>query len=386
MPNLDTLTRDIRAELARITETKEQDWFLVYRARYGMETVLKALADHEGAGEVITQPFTCTTALNPIMSAGHKPVYIDTNYADLSLDTSNLAASESARAIIMQHSFGMESNVKAAREFAEHHNLLVVEDSAHQLGLLAKDNGSFLADISVHSFGVEKLLPTKFGGAVWVNPDMKNKALQERIRTALSELPPLNTKTAAMATRYRAINRLLNHSPAFIEPRLRSFVTRTGLFQPAIMPDEVLGKNYDSPATPSKFMLEEMLHALVSYDATIKKRRAAAGVYHADLSQEFTVPTALDKDCAPVRFPVLCRDKQTAAELFDTLRAHGHYSGKWYRPLLFPGTTNPKPYHYDAEQYPVAEDISARILNLPTNISPEEAKEIVNVLHRHVAR
>lgn len=386
MPNLETLTRDIRAELARITKTQEHDWFLVYRARYGMETVLRTLADHSGAGEVITQPFTCTTALNPIMSAGHRPMYIDTSYHDLSLDTSKLRADESSRVIIMQHSFGMESDVTNAREFADHHKLLVIEDSAHQLGLLAKNNGSFLADVSVHSFGVEKLLPTKFGGAVWVNPDMKDKALQDKIRAALSQLPVVSADIAAKATRYRTFNRILNHTPAVLEPRLRSFLTKVGLFQPAIMPDEVLGKNHDRPATPSKFMLEEMLRALASYDAIIEKRKEAAAIYQMDIPQEFVVPAALQAGCAPVRFPVLCKDKRTAEELFAELRAHGHYSGKWYRPILFPGTQNPAPYEYDAAQYPAAEDISARILNLPTNIDPTEAKEILDVLHRYVTR
>lgn len=386
MRTVETLTRDVRAELARITKTNEQDWFLVFRARYGMETVLEALAKHAGAGEVITQPFTCTTALNPIMSAGHRPVYVDANYDDLSLDTSKLTASSSSRALIMQHSFGMVSNVKKAREFADTNELLLLEDSAHQLGLLARDGDTILADISVHSFGVEKLLPTKFGGAVWVNPAMKNTALRSEIRTALAQLPVVSGKAAAAAKRYRGINRLLNHTPTRVEPLLRSFVTQIGLFQPAIMPQEVRGKNQDAPSAPNEFILEGMLKGLASFDATTTLRRSVAAVYQTGMPQEYTIPAALQPGCAPVRFPVICADQQIAAALFDKLRAHGHYSGKWYRPIPFPGIQDQSLYKYDASSCPTAEDISARILNLPTNITPTEAKEILDVLRRETNR
>ena len=78
---------------------------------------------------------------------------------------------------------------------------------------------------------------------------------------------------------------------------------------------------------------------------------------------------------------MICADKETAEKLFDELRARGHYSGKWYRPIPFPDAKDPTLYEYDATRYPKAEDISARILNLPTNISTDEAKEIADVLH-----
>lgn len=386
MRDLQSLTRDVQERLAHITSTQADDWFFVYRARYGVETVLNVVAKYAGKGEVITQPFTCTTALNPIMSAGHIPVYIDTSYDDLSLDISKLRSSASARALIMQHSFGMQSDMKKARSFANAHSLLLIEDSAHQLGLLARDNDMLLADVSVHSFGVEKLLPTKFGGAVWVNPNMNNTALRDALRTSLSALPVVSTATAGKARRYRGINRLLNHTPSFFEPSLRSFVTKLGLFESAIMPDEVAGKNHDTAAQPSAFMLQEMTDALQHYEQILKKRRETAQVYLDTMPSEFTVPKGMKKESAPVRFPVLCKDKTTAQHLFDTLRAEGHYSGKWYRPILFPGTLNPAPYNYDSESYPAAEDISARILNLPTNISVKEAEEIVDVLRRQTNR
>ena len=124
-----------------------------------------------------------------------------------------------------------------------------------------------------------------------------------------------------------------------------------------------------------------MAQGLKSYKTIVEKRRHAAAIYRENLSPDFTIPRHIPDAYAPVRFPVLCKDATSALLLFETLRTTGHYSGKWYRPILFPGAADPTPYNYDAESFPVAEDISARILNLPTNITASEAKEIVDVLH-----
>lgn len=386
MRSIKVLTREVRAELARLTDTHPDDWFLVFRARYGIETVLRALKQHKGSGEVITQPFTCATAINPILSAGHIPVYTDASPADLSLDTSKLQANSSSRAVSMQHTFGIECNMEKARAFANTRHLLLLEDSAHQLGMMAKKDGRPLADISIHSFGVEKLLPTKFGGAVWINPAMADTALQNAIRSGLEALPVISHKQSALARRYRFFNRVLNTTPPFAEPAFRSFLIQTGMFQPAIMPDELTGKNHDAPAQPDAFVLEKMLDGLKQYRPIVTKRLHAADVYRELLSDHFMLPKNLPNNYAPVRFPLLCQDAAQATRLFDTLRTAGHYSGKWYRPTLFPGVQDPKQYNYDPELCPVAEDISARILNLPTNVTVTEAKEIANALQREITR
>jgi dTDP-4-amino-4,6-dideoxygalactose transaminase len=168
---------------------------------------------------------------------------------------------------------------------------------------------------------------------------------------------------------------------------MRSNITSTlsalGLHDIAIMPEEYAGKNHDKPARPSKWVLKQMLEALVGYQEDINKREEVATFYVNSLPEHYIIPKKLaKKPAAVVRFPVLCTTPQQAERLFTGLRSAGHYSGKWYRPTLFPGATSPSVYNYDPESFPNAEDIASRILNLPTNITTEEAKEIVNVLQR----
>ena len=58
--------------------------------------------------------------------------------------------------------------------------------------------------------------------------------------------------------------------------------------------------------------------------------------------------------------------------------------GRWYRPLLFPGPSDPVAFGYEAGSCPRAEDVSARILNLPTAPFVDEtaAARSVDVLRR----
>ncbi len=59
----------VTRELARRTGTDASDWFLVFKARYGMQVVLRELARVRGTGDVVTQVLTCATAVDPIIAA-----------------------------------------------------------------------------------------------------------------------------------------------------------------------------------------------------------------------------------------------------------------------------------------------------------------------------
>ena len=53
--------RDLRILLARRTGTDPDEWFLTFRAREAMQTVFEQIRRHSGSGDVIIQPFTCST-------------------------------------------------------------------------------------------------------------------------------------------------------------------------------------------------------------------------------------------------------------------------------------------------------------------------------------
>lgn len=372
----------LAAQLASMTSTSQEDWFFVTKARYGLEVIFRVIAGLKGRGQVLTQPFTCATAVNPILVAGLEPRFIDISAEDLSIDTSKLQADAQTRAIVVQHSFGIRANALAAQKFASEHEIVLVEDSAHACGLMARGSDKQpLADVSVHSFGVEKMLSTKFGGAVWVNPKLDPELRQALVKT-LKSLPVIDRSMERRIRHYKTLNRILSH----LHTAFRRIATMVGLFEPAVHPKELNGKNHGRASQPSDLVLEKIITELKNYPENLRDRAAVARLYHAELSDILKMPQQLARTKAPVRYPLICQSGKQAEDLFDHLNGQGYYVGKWYRPTLFPGVKNPAVYNYDKDTCPVAEDLSARILNLPTNVTLETAKEIANVIRSKIVQ
>lgn len=392
----------MRRWLAERTSTGADDWFLVSRARHGMTTVFEALAGHYGKGEVITQPLTCVTAVNPILVAGHRPVYADIAPDTLGILPEDVAAHLNAntRAVVVQHSFGMPAAIEPVARLVRHgsgvrrdREALIIEDAAHYLGLLKRgEDGRPVADVSVHSFGAEKMLRTKYGGAIWVNPNMADADLRALIVSALQTVPVTGTWGRLQVAAYPYFNRVLHTAPAGLRPAVARLFRLTGLFVQPIMPVETQGKNYGVCRKPSAQSLQSVLREFAGYDEQLTHRRARVNQYAHGLAEAACrIPGgALGGDRALVRFPLVLTSAEQAEKAFRHLQRTGLHPGKWYRPLLFPGVNaslQEEVYGYQTGQCPVAEDISARIINLPTGlpVSEQTAKEIMRELRNTIA-
>ena len=159
----------LRRQLAERTGTCAKDWYVVFKARYGMEVVFEVLRELRGGGSVVTQLMTCCTAVDPIVAAGLVPHYGELSERTLALDPARLPLVSDLRAVVLQHSFGIIERKGDWRlaDAAHAAGAVLVEDSAHCLARLSRGNeGKPLADVSVHSFGVQKMVQTYFGGAV----------------------------------------------------------------------------------------------------------------------------------------------------------------------------------------------------------------------------
>lgn len=370
---------DVRVQLAEITGTKAEDWFLFFRARHGMEAVFNALREHRGEGSVVTQAYTCITAVNPIVAAGLKPVYADVSADSVSISEVNYP--EDAKAIVLQHTFGIidDKNVSRIISDAKKQHILTVEDSAHCVGSMARDENGPLADVSIHSFGGEKLLPTNFGGAIWLNP-----ALDQELRAGMinnfekADALPFSGRFAART--YRDQVRLFARVPLY-RP-IRNLLTRLGFFLPPIAQCERRGKNDLSPKLPSKWVRSSMDKALNDYDRYFDMRVKACAVYLRKLKGKIEIPALVDGTQPLVRMPLYVPQERGAEDLFSAVRAAGFYPGRWYRPALFPGPDNPKIYNLDPElsDLPVTKDLVSRALNLPTDVNEAQAEKIADVV------
>lgn len=379
----------VRQAVADASDTDANDWYLVSKARHALHVVLAAGAEYaDPTGTVITQPFTCLTAVAPILSAGLQPVYADIDADTLTIDPDRIPSltTSSTRALIAQHTFGAAAPVARLRAAIDP-GVLVVEDSAHCLGELGRDEqGNPAADVSVHSFGVEKILPTRAGAAVWVNPDLhgRDPVAHARITAALRDLPQPGAK-AALAHRVgnpvRRITARMGRPGALLLDRLAA----AGLADVAIMPAERSGNLAGQPSALAGAALAAVSDAIPSWRANAAHRREITALYAAGLSglSWLKVPAALaDPSLTLVRYPLLVQTPERAEKAFDALADHGLVPGRWYRPTLFPGPSDLDAFGYDPQTCPVAEDASARILNLQTApfVTPEAAARTISVL------
>ena len=332
------------AMLAQRTGTDPGDWFLVFKARYGMQVVFSALAAERGSGDVVTQAFTCSTAVDPILVAGLRPVYAEVSASTVAIDPDRLVVGEATRAVVAQHTFGIVDDATALRlrDAAAGAGAVLVEDAAHCPGRMARDaDGIPVADVSIHSFGAEKMLPTKFGGAVWVNPALPG-GLRTRLVRDLAGLPPVGRRVDVVARLYRNQVRVLNRLPAGMAAASRRVLTRLGAFEPPIAPAERRGLLTHPPMAPSAWMTARVVEGLPSLAANEARRAEVVAEYLRALSDVVEIPAAVRDDSPLVRFALFAPDGATAERVLAAVSAAGFYPGRWYRPALFPAPRTPR--------------------------------------------
>lgn len=381
--NYEESSQKIREKLAKLSDTNAEDWHLCLKARFGMALVFEAIRDRMGAGEVITTPYTCITSVNPILVAGLTPVYHDIDKKILSTGKpDDKLCKGKTKAIVMQHTLGIIGDKTAIRKYADKHKILLIEDAAHCVTRFARDEkDNILADISVHSFGVEKILTgTKFGGAIWVNPELKVKRpdLYERINEKFALLKKPDLHMGFRVRTYRLNNAVIQRLHGRLRHGFRNFEIKAGILEPPIYPFEQDGQQ-DEPQTTNKYINTRILEQLGNLKPNYIRRSANVDLYHTKLqSKHFAKVTKLHEPL--LAFPILFNTEEKANEAFDLLSSQGYFIRRWYSPLLYPGPNSLKIYRYDPKKVPIAEDISKRVLCLPTDLPIIETNKIIKLL------
>ncbi len=389
-----TLEQRIAALLARRTGTVEMDWHCVFKARYGMRVAFDAIRSRMGEGMVVTQLLTCCTAVDPILAAGLTPLYADISADTASIDPDRLALPADCRAVMLQHTYGIIDDAASRRlvERAHAAGAVVIEDCAHCVGRMAVDEEGYpLADISIHSFGIEKVLDTLFGGAVWVNPRSPFTEVVDELSARLAALPAPPARIAFVARVNRFQLRVFGHLPRPLVRGLRRVLPALGLFEPAVSDDERRGQLPYDPMRPSRFVCEKALVALEGLGRVEDARAAVASVYRSELGgvPGIEIPqAAISGDTQPLlKFPVLAADTDTADRMVSEVCRAGYYTSAWYRPELCPGVLDKAAYHVPEDRSGlVANDrFVACVATLPTDIDVAGAHRVCEVVRSVVS-
>ncbi|MDO4219743.1 MAG: DegT/DnrJ/EryC1/StrS family aminotransferase [Candidatus Saccharibacteria bacterium] len=383
--NLSESNLAVREKLAKYSNTDANDWFLCLKARYGMATVFKTIRNTLGPGDVITTPYTCITSVNPILVADLKPVYADIDPTTLSITDANKHIRKHTRAIVVQHTLGIiNQEIQSIGKTCKEEGIILVEDSAHCLARMALDNKSRpIADISIHSFGVEKVLQnTKFGGAIYVNPRLKktNPKLYEVIVHNLINLPEAPRALDLKIRAYRTQNAILQRVPNVMKNGLRNFLLKTKTFEPAVTPIEQDATQAESYAI-TDYACQVILKNIPSLPADYRRREQNTEIYQKYLKSASYFHIISEKKEPLLAFPVVFEDSHRATEAYNALASSGYFIRRWYSPLLYPGPTDNRFYFYNPKMSPVAEAMHPRVICLPTNLSTVETKKIINILY-----
>ncbi len=136
-----------------------------------LHVALEAVGIQPG-DEVITTPFTFIASSNAILFVGGIPVFADIDPETYNIDPESIKKkiTPKTKAIMPVHIFGLPANMKAIKEIAEDHDLLVIEDcaQAHGATIDGKKVGSF-GDIAAFSFYATKNMMSGEGGIVLTN-------------------------------------------------------------------------------------------------------------------------------------------------------------------------------------------------------------------------
>jgi perosamine synthetase len=147
----------------------------------GLHLALLTLGIGEGH-EVIVPSFAFVAVANAVLQVRATPVFAEIDPITLNLDPAAVARAitRRTRAILVVHTFGIPADMRALRDLASRHTLVLIEDACEAIGAEFDHQraGSF-DDMAVFGFYPNKQLTTGEGGAVLAH----NSAHADRLRS-----------------------------------------------------------------------------------------------------------------------------------------------------------------------------------------------------------
>lgn len=345
---------------------------LTYKGREALE--LAFLRSGLPAGSAVAiNGFTCYAVYEAVQNAGYRAVFADVAPKRLNFGLRELEyvheRNPDLRAVIVQNTLGLPADIAAIEEYCQKHDLLLVEDLAHSIGLDYKGGreAGTVGAFTMLSFSQDKMLDVVSGGA-----------LVDRRETAAYE----ETKAPHVSLLLRLKNRFYPFWAGLIRAgykngsgRLLHTALKSLHLLSTPMNDRLRGIHSISPVTPTLLLMK-----LRTLDDEIRHRRAIAAIYEKHLPKALLLQAPATKPTY-IRFPVWADHREG---LLKMLRAANIFvSDTWYDAPVAPVRYMPRTT-YTNGLCPNAEEVVEHIVNLPTHrhIDEETALEICEVIRR----
>lgn len=294
----------------------------------GLQMAIRAL---RLKGEIITTPFTFIATISSIIWEGCTPVFVDIDPETLCIDPKKIEEKITYHTvgIMPVHVFGNCCDIEAIDAIAKKHNLKVIYDACHSVGVNYKGQSIFnYGDISVTSFHATKMLNTTEGGGCFT----LDKELDEKLR------------------------------------RIRFF----GFENHAdIVEDGTNGKMTEVHAAVGIANLRYL-------DAALADRKRKYFYYREELSANESLSfQKINEDCNYSYFPVIFKDESDLLGVQAKLNENHIFPRRYFWPSV---NTFTKLVPYTPMS--VSEDIASRILCLPLyyTLAEEDMDRIIKII------
>ena len=289
--------------------------------------------------EIIVPTFTYIASVNAIKYCNATPIFIDSVHKTWQLDPAEIRKKITAKtkAIIVPHLYGSSAEMDEICAIAKEFKLKIIEDAAEAFG--TKYNGKHVGgfgEVSTFSFFGNKTITCGEGGMVVTNDDN----IADLVR---------RLKGQGLAK-----NREYYH--------------------------DIVGYNYRMTNVTAAIGLAQLEKA----DEIIAKKRHLADLYRKKFSDyknaEF-YPELKNVFNSYWMCSVLFANEATKNKAREALKQGGVET----RPLFYPAHLMP-PYQPNSENFPVAQDLAFRGINLPSSIDVDEKSvdKIIKILALYI--
>lgn len=373
-------TEILRKEISKYLNN--DNIYFHYKGRVSLYAILKAMGVGSG-DEVIIPAYTCVVVPNPIIYLGAKPVYVEVSEKTLTMDIEQLEEkiNSKTKVIICQNTYGLSGNIEEIISLAKKYNLFTIEDCTHGFGGLykGKPNGSY-CDAAFYSMQWNKPFSSGVGGFMTVKNESLNKKISEleKEKAEPGFMTKLNLRLLFFTKRY-----LLNNTTYWIMVKAYRWLSKNNLvtgsssggeISDIIMPEGFF-MNY------SEVQAKEGCRSIKKLPELLRLRKSNALRYTEFLKSHNKrfVAEDLFENHSFLKYPLFVKDREL---FFEHGRKHKIELGDWFNSPIHPVQDGFEKWFMIPEDFPVANEASKHVVNIPTDI--KNAEKLLSFMEKYI--
>lgn len=355
---------------------------LFYKGRDAILILLENLKNKDRQ-IVFMQGFACYAIEEAIVKAGLQPGFVDIAPSSVNLDINQIKKAQQKYglpvAIIVQHTFGVPTEMEPIRQWCSENNVALIDDLAQSYGATDETNQELgtKSDAIVCSFGRDKVVDAVTGGAlVIINQNYFNASDTKKISYQKTQL-----QADILDSIYPILTALIRNTYQLgLGKLIHAIARRTNILRSPLF------SHYSCPSIIPKKFENLALKNIYNLDDLARHRKKIAEIYFRHLNglEKIKILINLDqiKRGANLRFSIWVKDPKAILE--HLAKSSIFISDRWYRSVIDCSSLDCDS-KYQTGTCPNAEKLTNHVLQLPTHIqiTEEIAEKIVKLIKEY---